>query len=165
MTVCANIASAHSSQLFTPQGCRHPIVYLHDTSPTTSKCMDTPQRSPHGSSATMIPYTNVTNCGPQSLHLFNNINFDASNGDVCFVGTGFINLTDIQGPWWWGPFVSWNDKASSYQTNCTQGTFYADINGNGSHQAFASRQSANFDGVDFKLNNDTLSSFDITSQC
>lgn len=89
-TICTNIASAHSSQSSTQQGCGHLIVYLHGTSPTTSKCMDASQSSQHA-----IPYTSVSDCGPSSLHLYNNANFDASNGDVCFIGTGFINLTDL----------------------------------------------------------------------
>lgn len=159
MAIHTNIASAHSLQSSTTQGCGHLVVYLHDTSPATSKCLDTVQSSQSAS-----PDTNVTQCGPDSLHIFDNINLDASDGDVCFIGTGFINMTDVPGPWWWGP-LSWNDKASSYETNCTGGTFYSDINGNGSHQTFLSGEFGNFNGSP-RLNNDTLSSFIISgSSC
>jgi hypothetical protein len=80
---------------------------------------------------------------------------------LCFLGTGFVNLTDYP----WGIGSNWDNKPNWYGTGCNTGTFFADINGGGTRQNFSPGVQANFDGQNGRLPALTLSSFQITSSC
>ncbi|GER90747.1 hypothetical protein KDW_49090 [Dictyobacter vulcani] len=78
---------------------------------------------------------------------------------ICFVGTGFVNMTSFSV----NPFWNWNDQASSYGTGCLDGIFYTNTNGWGQSQPFTMKTTGNFDGYAGHLPNDALSSIYITS--
>src|SRR5579883_2738029 len=157
LLVAPYTVSAHSinSKPFS-NTCLHLLVTLHGNGPATSQCLD---KVSHPQSVN--PDTSVTDCGPSVLRIYWDQNQNGYLGEICFIGTGFVNMTEYYGPWY--NYKNWNDQASSYQTQCTTGSFFADTNGNGARQIFSYSQVGNFDGQNGHLQNDTLSSIQISN--
>ena len=130
------------------------MVYLHDKYPSTTRCLRTQV------SGQVTPFSYTTDCTNRSLALRGHDDW----GDLylCFLGTGFANLTDFTWRVW--PFT-WNGYANWYGPGCNYGYFYTDINGNGTIQRFVAGTAYNFDGQNGRLMAYTLSSFRIDSSC
>jgi len=89
-----------------------------------------------------------------------------SGWEICFTGTGFTNMTDYCAwGWLYGEYGcwNWNDSATSYRAECTDGHFYTDTNGNGSYDYFSLNSSNYLFGTGNMSNvpNDSLSSIQI----
>jgi hypothetical protein len=157
--VTTTLVSAHSTQSSqNKDGCAHLLVHLHSNKLATATCLDTGK-----SSSGVTPFTTTTGCNTNSLELYVDstaINITAS---ICFIGTGYANMSDYYGPWY-APF-NWNDTANRYRTGCNSGTFYKDSNGNGTAQPFSSNQAHTFDGQSGRLPIYTLSSLRIVTSC
>jgi hypothetical protein len=72
---------------------------------------------------------NEVDCGqPRVLRLYENVGF--SGNQICFAGTGCVNLTDYPMVMFLGiTWKSWNDQVSSYEANLDEPVkFYWDIN-------------------------------------
>lgn len=149
------------SQAAMPQASSHScavtMVYLHGANPPTTTCLKQSQ-----SSGLITPDTYGSDCSNQTLALRSTDQY----GDqyLCFLGTGFVNLTDYVWRTWW-PYSTWNDAADWYGTGCNTGVFFADVNGNGTRQTFGPGRQVNFDGQSGRLPDRTLSSFRIDVSC
>jgi hypothetical protein len=131
------------------------MVYLHGEQPPTLQCLR--QEQPSGQVSIKI---STTDCSNQALALRGTDNL----GDLylCFIGTGFVNLTDYS---WRIVGGNWDNSANWYGTGCNTGTFYADTNGNGTQQNFSPGVQHTFDGQEGRLPSLTLSSLRISSSC
>jgi hypothetical protein len=155
--VFSTLASAHSfSKPHNQSGCAHLLVHLQGSKSATTTCLD----AITGLSS-VTPFTSTVGCTSNSLEL------DAYavgiTSTICFIGTGYANMSDYTGPWYLP--VTWNDEAVHYKTGCNSGTFYIDSNGNGTQQPFSPREERDFDGQSGRLPAHTLSSLIITSSC
>jgi hypothetical protein len=130
------------------------MVYLHGKQPPTLQCLKREQPSGQGSIN-----TSTTDCTDQALALRGTD--DLGDLYLCFLGTGFVNLTDYS----WRGILTWNDAANWYGTGCNTGTFYSDTNGNGTQQNFSPGIQHTFDGQGGRLPSLTLSSLRISSSC
>lgn len=148
---------AHASAS-TPQrhssNCAVQMVYLHGTNPPTVQCLR--QKIAPG----LAPDIATTQCSNRALALRASTQ-GAGDEYICFIGTGFVNLTDFYRAW---PYT-WNDSANWYGPGCNYGVFYIDINGNGTHQNFVAGTAHNFDGQNGRLPAYTLSSLRIDTSC
>lgn len=142
----------------TPQrhsgNCAVQMVYLHDANPPTVQCLQQ-KIAPRPS-----PYIATTQCSNRALAL-RGATIGQGDQYLCFIGTGFVNLTD---------FIrnfpqTWNDFANWYGPGCNYGVFYIDTNGNGTHQNFIAGTAFNFDGRNGRLPANTLSSLRIDTSC
>ncbi|HEX4206460.1 MAG TPA: hypothetical protein VHZ51_20125 [Ktedonobacteraceae bacterium] len=127
------------------------MVYLHGNNPSTEKCL---KQGLVSGKAT--PFTYTTGCSSSALAI------ETTDGSyqghyLCFLGTGFVNLTDYIYIW---PF-SWNDLADYAGTGCNYGVFYQDINGNGSQEDFNPGHQIFFGSTPGSLPYKSLSSFEI----
>jgi len=140
--------------------CSHLLVHLNGKRTPLTKCLD--HQKPNAK-----PFTYVTDCGAHTL--FISQDYYGGGATICFIGSGFANMTDYWGPWY--NHFNWNDQASYYAPGCSGGDFFADINGQGMRQSFVPYEyHHNFDGgTSFSgqrvLNNDTLSSLSLSSNC
>ena len=140
------------------QNCFVLQVTLHGSQPATSTCVV--QGKAQLTSGTVQPTTYVTGCSNAALTIYADHN--QSGWTICFIGDGFVNMTDYSGP---APFFAWNwnDNASSFRAGCASGTFYTDTNGNGGQSDFDPHQRG-----DFPFGNiwdDSLSSIQIYGNC
>jgi hypothetical protein len=150
------IPSAHASNISTVHSLSHcavEFVQLHGNSSPEVTCL-----KQEGASGKISPHTYGTDCSSNTLQLSGLDGLGRLT--LCFLGTGFINLTDYTWRVWPD---TWNDRATRYSTGCNYGVFYADIDGGGSSQSFTAGQSDLFSG--HPLNQLTLSSFSITRSC
>ncbi|GCF11349.1 hypothetical protein KDI_49130 [Dictyobacter arantiisoli] len=124
--------------------CAVELVHLNGSNAPTVECL-----RPEKTAGQIIPNTYGTDCTSQALLL----QAQDNNGtlQICFLGTGFINLTDYTWRFWPN---TWNDRPTYYQSGCTRGIFYSDINGQGSTQNFGQYESGSLGTVQY-----TLSSF------
>lgn len=134
--------------------CHQLLVYLHGNAPATSKCLDQTHTG-------VIQNTTTDNgCTSYDLKIYSDPNYQGSM--ICFIGTGFVNMTQY---WLFWP-VTWNDQASSFYGGCTTGTFYTNTNGWGQTQNFGQYAGeGNFDGQNGDLPDNTLSSISIATSC
>jgi hypothetical protein len=144
---------ASSKNVPSPNCCSIELVHLHGSNPPDITCLKR-----EGSSGKISPNTYGSDCSSTTLELYGSDVLGTLT--LCFLGTGFINLTDYIWRFW--P-QTWNDKAYHYRTGCNYGTFFADTNGAGTQQGFNPNQNADF--VGHSLRAYTLSSFSITSSC
>lgn len=156
--IAALPASAHAATRSTQASSHHAVchtllVTLHGTAPATMSCRDR-------TSNPISPRITTNNaCGTYgALKLYQDSGFEGNT--LCFLGTGFANMTDY---WIFWPFTSWNDQVSSYNAGCNDGAFYANTGGTGQTQSFSQWASANLDGQSGRLPNDSLSSLQIFS--
>jgi len=139
-------ASAQSIPSPVNNGCTVQNVHLNGNQPPTITCLTLDTVGSDCSSSTL------------SLRATDGFNMDYY---LCFLGTGFVNLTDYP----WGIGSNWDNRANWYGTGCNTGTFFADSNGSGTKQTFSPGVQANFDGQNGRLPFATLSSLQITSSC
>jgi hypothetical protein len=134
-------------------------VQLHGSQPATSTCLSKGKMTQK--KGLRQPFVNVTQCSQAALEITADIN---GNGfTICFIGSGFANMTDYCGP---SPFClswQWNDKASYFSSGCSGGVFYTDINGNGAAQLFHPYEASNFPFGN--IPNDSLSSLQLSNSC
>ena len=148
--------SAQGTPSPTKNYCVVQMVHLNGKNPPTTTCLR--QSVPPG----QVILAAGSDCSSSTLTLGGADLY--GDLELCFLGTGFVNLTDYV---WRVPLVggTWDNRAQWYSTGCNSGTFYADINGSGTLQKFGTGEEANFDGQNGRLSNLTLSSFQITSSC
>jgi hypothetical protein len=137
-------------------GCAHLLVHLQGSKSAITTCLDATT-----SSSSVTPFTSTVGCMNNTLELDT---FTAlATESICFIGTGYANMSDYIGPWY--ATFNWNDAALNYKTGCNSGTFYSDSNGNGIQQPFSPHEEHDFDGQSGRLPALTLSSLRITSSC
>lgn len=157
--VTTTLASAHSTQILQNKDkCAHILVHLHNNEPAVATCLDA-AKDP----SSAAPFTSTTGCNTNSLELYVDSTVINATASICFIGTGYANMSDYYGPWY-APF-NWNDTANRYRTGCNSGTFYKDSNGNGAAQPFSRNQAHTFDGQSGRLPIYTLSSLIIITSC
>jgi hypothetical protein len=90
-------------------------------------------------------------------------NANRSGYKICFIGSGFVNLTNYWSPCGIITCSSWNDQASSFYTGCSPVTFWTNINAEGGNAEALPYTYGNF--PDQGVGNDTLSSLELYSSC
>jgi len=169
----ATSSSGQSSRASTLAGssasCKKLLITLNGTNPPTQTCLVAAPTSPSGTVNPQLvqPKTSTATCG-DTLNLW--LDANQQGDEVCFNGTGFVNLTNVgwchwryipPATWVWDCFDSWNDRVSSWASHSQSGGFYVDINGNGSKMHYNTNSSGNLFGS--PIPNDTLSSLCIGS--
>lgn len=131
------------------------MVYLHGKNPPTTSCVKQSQ-----SSGQITSDISGSDCSGDTLALRGSDNL----GDLwlCFLGAGFVNLTDYIWRIW--P-ATWNDRPNWFGAGCNTGSFFSDIDGNGTEQNFASGQTGSFDGKNGRLAWPSVSSFIVNDSC
>ena len=140
------------------QNCPVLLVELHGSQPPTKTCKQTGKILNPSQETVRI---DVTGCSPNALELY--ADHDFTGWTICFIGKGFANLGDYCGPAPVGCLWNWNDKASSYWTGCSTGTFYTGQNGSGSSTNFGISVERNFPVG--SIPDKQLSSLSLDSDC
>lgn len=141
------------------QSCSVLQVELHGSQPATSTCLQSGKTA--STSGTVSPNTVVTGCSSHALELYSDP--DYSGYTICFIGSGFVNMTDYCGPLPVGCLWNWNDAASSFWLGCSPVMFYTDTNGGGGSFYVGAYGKNNFPlGA---INNDSLSSLRLYNNC
>lgn len=147
--------TAATVHILKESGCRVLEVALHGNANPTINCN---LYASSTSSMVVAPTTLATFCDSgYDLKIYQDAFQSSSGSEICFYGTGFVNLTDYQ----INVFQSWNDQASSWSSGKWYGVFYKDVNGGGGQEAFSYNSAGEFDGQSGHLPNDSLSSFKI----
>lgn len=104
-----------------------------------------------------------------TLQIWQKPNFQGDT--ICFVGEGYVNLSDYCEQFANSRCVkTWDKQAGSYSTGCSDGFFYTQNDAQGTSQYFEPHKSGRFDqSVSYSgwpnLPDKSLSSFYLTSQC
>jgi len=140
--------------------CKTLRVGLHGNDAPTVECVQLGTSMGQSPS----PNTNQRSCLGSDLHIYEDVDQQpwhrTSGQEICFYGTGFVNLTDFYIAF---PFIQWNDHASSYYTGVWRGVFFRDSNGNGPSMPFSANSWANFGGS-LPIKNDQLTSIRVDGQ-
>jgi len=143
--------------------CQTLEVHLYGVLPAATTCLDGNTTTTSPKTAGLItPDTSTSSCVTKALWIWENAN--ESGAEICFIGSGFANMTDYRHC---GIILcySWNDAASSFYTGCSQVTFHVDIGAtnNDKHATASAYQASNFPfGA---VGNDQLSSIAIAFNC
>jgi hypothetical protein len=130
-------------------------VHLYGALPAKTTCLSSTPSRP------VSPHTSQANCSnPAALWLYWDAN--ESGSMICFIGSGFVNLTGSY-VWCYVVCYSWNDQASSFYTGCSPVNFWSDINTSGGSATVGPYTKGNFPRE--QVGNDALSSVELFSNC